>query len=250
MLYLLSLLLLTSVCKGQQRPIKLTIASSTGEKSHITFSTSKKGDSLIISNGTIFRLTIQQKTALLITGTDTLKIAFKDQGAKVIVGIDTYLLYPKFYTQFKQAVLVNKSVMSILYLLEDQIGDYPLQPVIPLILFSPQTEKRIRSATVITRRSQADMSDTWTCTYRYNNSEKLVSVSAENSEELRFSKKISYNNAGISTIITYLSLETRQITDRIISYPANNTLNYHQKTLETGKNRESEYSVTIKKSMK
>ncbi|RZM05750.1 MAG: hypothetical protein EOO88_54440 [Pedobacter sp.] len=222
--------------------------TSEGAKSQTLFTLNKAGDCLLIGKTDTMRLTAKADIAHLIVNADTLHISFSDDKQQVSVNRDVYRLYPAFYTRFKQAILLKHDVMAILNLLGDNIGDYPIEAALPLLLFSPQMERKIQSARITTQRSQADVSDTWDCVYGYNKSGNLVSVSANSSEELRFSKKMRYQGNRIVSLSTYRSIETRKITDRTITYFGTAMLKWHDEVVETGKNRESEQHITLTKS--
>jgi hypothetical protein len=249
LLYLFSLLLPTCYGMAQQKVTSITQITSDGDTSRTLYVSNAAGDSLIVDKSTIYHLSVSNKGVNLIVNDDTLVVEFQDADKKVLINKDIYSLFPAFYSQFKQTVLVKHSVLAVLELLEDCIGDYPIETALPLLLFSPQTAKRIRSANIITRRSQADMSDWWKCVYHYNKNGKLSAVTAASAEETRFSKKVSYNGARIMNIKTYRSLESRQVTDRTIFYARYPLLKWQEHVLETGKNRESELTVTLKRSM-
>ncbi|WP_457288873.1 hypothetical protein [Pedobacter sp. UYP24] len=181
---------------------------------------------------------------------DSLRIDFKDKEHIVLINKhDSYSLYPTYYTRFKEVVASKHSVIALLGLLEDGIGDYPIEDALPLLGYTPQLDKHILKAKVVTQRSQADMVDTWVCTYRYNKSHKPIAVSAVDGELIRFSKKILYKGANVAVIKTYLNIEDRQVTDRTISYNPNDRslINCQKHILETGKNRETDLSSSFTK---
>jgi hypothetical protein len=175
--------------------------------------------------------------------TDSLRIDFKDAEQAVLINKhDRYMLYPKYYKTFKQEIASKHSVIALLNLLEDAIGDYPIAEALPLISYAPQVDKQIKHATIATQRSQADTTDTWTCTYQYNKRGKLAKVSAADGKFIRFSKKIAYSRANIADIQCYLNIESRQVTDKTIRYYGNNRklMKWQEHVLVTGKNRESD----------
>jgi hypothetical protein len=250
LLYLFCFLLLADVCNAQQHITWLTRTTSEGDTSRIAYVSNAAGDSLMVDKSTVYRVSVTAGGVYFIANTDTLTIKFEDAGKKVSIHHDVYRLYPAYYSRLKQAVLEKHSVMALLGLLEDGIGDYPIGDALPLCLFTPQTARQIRSATIITQRSQADLLDTWNFVYAYNKNNKLAAVIAKNREETRFSKKVSYKGSSIRSLKIYRNLESRQETDRLITYAHYPVLQWHERVLEVGKNRESEFTVTLKRSIK
>jgi Zn/Cd-binding protein ZinT len=184
--------------------------------------------------------------------TDSVRIGFSDADHSVQISKnDHYLLYPAFYSWFKQQVQAKHSVMAVLNLLQDKIGDYPTADTFPLLLFTPQpqTGKSIQQAKVVTTRSQADMTDTWTCTYHYNKTGRLDSLRAAADKEIRFYKKINYAGNNASTTKTYSNVEDRQITDQTITFPIDNNspLKVTERVFEPGKNLHTTLSTTFTK---
>jgi hypothetical protein len=249
LLYLLTFILLTLSCYGQYATT-ITISSTPGETSKLSYLLNSAGDSLSLNKSTFFRLSIKSADAYLISNTDTLKLSFNDTSKQVNVGLDSYFLYPNFYEQFKQRVMRRHSVMAVLELLEDNIGDYFIEPALPLILFKHATSKRIRKAKITTRRSQADLTDLWEVSYHYNLNGRLEKVIAASSEETRFSKKLSYKGNSLISIKTHLNIETRQITDKTITYPGASIIKWHEHVLRTGLNVQTEYKVTLTRILK
>jgi hypothetical protein len=181
---------------------------------------------------------------------DSLRIDFKDTKHIVLINKhDSYSLYPTYYTRFKEEVVSKHSVIALLSLLEAGIGDYPIEDAIPLIGYTPQIDLHIKQAKAMTQRSQSDLMDTWICNYRYNKSHKLIAVSAVDGDLIRFTKKIIYKGDNVSAIKTYLNIEDRQVTDRTISYnPKDRSLiKWRTHVLETGKNRETDLSISFTK---
>jgi hypothetical protein len=175
--------------------------------------------------------------------TDSLRISFKDAEQAVLINQrDRYVLYPGYYKTFKQEITSKHSVIALLGLLGDAIGDYPIENALPLTGYTPQLGQFIKHATILTQRSQADITDTWTCTYRYNKKGKLAAVSATDGKLIRFSKKIIYNGTKAATIQCYRNIEDRQVTDKTVSYNRDNrnVMEWQEHVLETGKNRESD----------
>jgi hypothetical protein len=160
---------------------------------------------------------------------------------------DRYVLFPTYYARFKQEVNIKHSITALLNLLADALGDYPITNALPLLSYTPQLDKQIRRATVITQRSQADIKDTWTCKYYYNKYNKLDSVSAKSPEETRFYKKVHYRSSKPVSINTYLNIEDRQVTEKTIHYgnSNHNVLKWQEQEDELGKNRENTVSVAL-----
>jgi hypothetical protein len=179
---------------------------------------------------------------------DSLRIDFQDEKNTVLINkTDRYVLFPTYYARFKQDVNVKHSIMALLNLLADAIGDYPIADVLPLLNYAPQLDKQIKKAKVVTQRSQADMKDTWTCNYYYNKYNRLDSVSAKSPEEIRFYKKVRYRLSKPASVSTYLNIEDRQVTEKTIRYDNSNhnVLKWVEQIDELGKNRETTLSVTL-----
>ncbi|MFD2145442.1 hypothetical protein [Mucilaginibacter antarcticus] len=243
---------------------KVTNDGSSGDTSKLLYCRNKSGSLLsvytvrgrIVAVGTAYSIKAgkdglyfysRPKLSTPLT-TDSLRIDFKDTEHIILINKhDSYSLYPAYYTRFKQEVASNHSVIALLGLLEDGIGDYPIEDALPLIGYTPQLDQHIQQAKVMTQRSQSDLIDTWICTYRYNKSHKLTAISAVDGELSRFTKKIIYNGAKASSIQLYLNIEDRQVTDRTISYDRKDrlSLKWKERVLETGKNRETGLSTSF-----
>jgi len=234
---------------AQQRVTVLTQTIEGRGKSQTRYKSNLRGDSLVANQSTTFRVSVVAKNAYLIINADTLRLDFNDANFILGVNEDRYQLYATYYHQLKEEVMVRHSVIAILKLLEDGIGDYPIEEALPLILFTPQITKQIQSATIITQRTQADMKDIWHCNYHYNGNGKLDSVSAASDEETRFSKKIVFKKGKISSIKTFRNIEDRQVSSRTISYADPSTLRWKEVVEETGKNRETELNVKLKRTI-
>jgi hypothetical protein len=179
---------------------------------------------------------------------DSLQINFKDAEHAVLINQhDRYILYPGYYNIFKQEITSKHSVMALLNLLGDAIGDYPIADALPLIAYTPQVDQYVKRAAIVTQRSQANMADTWNCTYRYSKKGKLITVSAADGELIRFSKKITYRGNAAAAMLCYLNIEDRQVTDKTVRYYSNNRnlIKWQEHVLETGKNRESDISTSF-----
>jgi len=210
----------------------------------------------VISEAVSYRLTetssglFCERRSLISSGQmkESLRIDFEDKLSTVVINkTDRYTLFPAYYLTFKQEVKARHSIMAMLNLLSDAIGDYPIADVLPLLNYTPKLTKKISQARIVTQRSQADIKDTWTCQYYYNKHNWLDSVRAFSPEEIRFSKKIHYSRSNVSSIITYLNIESRQTTKRSITYDMTNgsTLQWQEQVFETGKNQETLSSVTL-----
>jgi hypothetical protein len=182
---------------------------------------------------------------------DSVKITFNDRDQSVMVNnTDRYQLYPAYYTSLKKQALAKHPVTAILSLLVDNIGEYPIEDALPLLLFQAeqQTTKHILQAKVVTKRSQADdVTDTWNCTYQYNKEGKLTLVKAASGGETYFSKKVTYAGSSASLIKWYKNIEDRQITNRSIRYQSNKKqiLHWTDSVTETGKNLETTLISTL-----
>jgi hypothetical protein len=224
----------------------ITLGYNKPYTSQLLYLSNKVGDSLAIyavSDGAVVANLIhctafKKNSACLITSpSDSLSISFNDARNQVLISRDSYILFPSYYKQFKQAVLVNHSVLAVLSLLEDGIGDYSITEVINLLKFDDQTSsKRILEAKVETQRSQADIKDVWNCTYRYNKSRTLLSVNAASGKDIRLKKNIIYRGGSMSTIKIYRNIEDRQIINSTIKYTGNRyKIIQNDAVLETGK---------------
>lgn len=184
--------------------------------------------------------------------TDSLHITFDDRKHMVLVGkTDQYVLFPANYSTFKQQVNHQHQVLSLLKLLEDNIGNYPIESMLPLIMVSKQDKfsKQIKQAKIITPRSQSDeITDTWACIYNYNQAGKIISVKASASNEVRFYKTVSYDAGGIA-IKVHQNIEDRQITDRKMTFNPQKTgvIKWTDRVLETGKNVQTDLVTTLMK---
>lgn len=184
--------------------------------------------------------------------TDSLWIAFNDQKYTVLIGkTDQYTLFPANYNTFKQQVGKKHQVLSLLKLLEDNIGDYPIESLLPLVMVSKADKfsKQIKQAKITTPRSQSDeITDTWTCIYTYNQAGKIISVKASSGQEVRFYKTLTYNTGGIA-IKVHQNIEDRQIIDRKMAFNPQKTdaIKWTDQVLETGKNIQTDLITTLTK---
>ena len=209
----------------------------------------------VVSEATAYHLTASKYGLYLYSRslpgeqtTDSLRIDFQDGKNTVLINTtDRYVLFPTHYARFKQDVNGKHSIMALLSLLADALGDYPIANALPLLNYTPQLNQQIKKATVVTQRSQADMKDTWTCKYYYNKYNKLDSVSVKSPEETRFYKKVRYRSSKPASVSTYLNIEDRQVTEKTIRYgnSSYNVLKWQEQVDELGKNRETTLSVTL-----
>jgi hypothetical protein len=179
---------------------------------------------------------------------DSLSITFNDKAHAIIINrTDRYVLFPAYYGRFKQEVLVRHSIMSLLSLLSDAIGDYPISATLPLVNLTPVFDQHIDQATIVTQRSQADLKDTWTCKYAYNAHHQLKSIKANSPEEIRFTKMVDYSKPNVISVLSYLNIEDRQVTNRTVEYASKNRnlVKSKERVFESGKNRESVSSVIL-----
>jgi hypothetical protein len=184
---------------------------------------------------------------------DSIRIGFSEADHTILINkTDRYQLHPAYYTWFKQQVQTKHSVMAVLRLLEDNIGDYSIEDALPLLLYTPQAgvDKHILQGMIITKRSQSDeVTDTWKCTYHYNKTGKLDMVKAASGKETRFSKKIIYTGGIVAGIKLYRNIESRQVNNAVITYNAGKkqVIKYTEDTEETGKNLETTLVTTFTK---
>jgi hypothetical protein len=268
--YIFLFVCFTSVCFAQSSNtyfgVLLTRATTDGKEkdtSRLLYIRNTAGDRMslytavdgVISEAIAYHLIASKNKLNLysrpLTGkqvTDSLRIDFQDENNIVLVNrIDRYVLFPAYYKWFKQAVNVKHSIMALLNLLADGLGDYPIAEVLPLMTYSPQLDKQIKKATVVTQRSQADMKDTWTCNYYYNKFNKLDSIRAKSPEETRFYKKVRYRSSKRVSVSSYLNIEDRQVTEKNIRYgnSDHNVLKWQEQVDALGKNRETILSVSL-----
>ena len=180
---------------------------------------------------------------------DSLLIAFNDPKYKIIVGkTDEYILSPSSYIAFKKQVNEKHNVFILLQLLEDTIGDYPIDELFPIVQdiagkFSP----RVTKAQITTQRNQADsIKDTWICAYRYDKPGNIISVKAIGADQVRFQKTLVYYADSIS-IKTYRNVEDRQIARRTMNIKKGERkfLHWNEQVIEPGKNLETNIQTTL-----
>ena len=179
---------------------------------------------------------------------DSTRIDFQDETTTVIINeSDRYQLFPDSYARFKEETTRKHSIMALLNLLSDGLGDYPILATLQLINYRPVIAKQIKQAIIKTKRSQADMIDTWICQYFYNKSQRLERVVARSEEGIRFTKKVNYLRDRSFRVNTYLNIESRQITNSSILYDHNELVpvKWRKSYLETGKNCETSYSIIL-----
>jgi hypothetical protein len=235
---------------------KVIPEGSSQDTTRMLYCRTKSGSLLSVSASTAYRIGAVKDAYYFYArttrsgdvSTDSLRINFKDAEHTVLINQhDSYILYPGYYKNFKKEITSNHSVIALLGLLGDAIGDYPIEDALPLMGYTPQVNQYIKHATVLTQRSQADMADTWACTYRYNKKGKLAAVSAADGKLIRFSKKITYDGTRAAAIQSYLNIEDRQVTDKTVSYSRSNRnlIKSQEHVLETGKNRESDITTSF-----
>ncbi|MGM9476729.1 hypothetical protein ACS5PU_09870 [Pedobacter sp. GSP4] len=247
-------------------------SKSTQEKerdtSKILYIHSTLGDSLfvykvadgVMSEATAYSLTETNKGLNLhvksvLSNSDVnegLQIIFQDSDHSLLINqTDHYVLYPNFYASLKQQVKVKHSILSLFDFLDDYLEDYAIIDVYPLLLSSNQGRwgKNIQHSKITTLRSQSEVKDTWDFKYQYNSSGKIESIKAASADEVHFSKKISYLNPAAIEMTTYRNNEDRQITSRKAIYSPTKSiqLKWNDNVEETGKNLETEISITITK---
>jgi len=155
--------------------------SSQTHSSKILYTSSLSGDeyfAYISTSGTIsdaigYRFATTRKGLFFVVESlfssqyevDSLRIFFNDAEHMVRIGItDEYILYPSSYKTFKEEVDAKHKILSLISLLEDNIGDYPITALLPLVMSSGQKKinLKIKNAQISTLRSQAeDFWDRW-----------------------------------------------------------------------------------------
>jgi hypothetical protein len=207
----------------------------------------------VVSSATAYRLSGSNNELYLYSRsidqqtTDSLKIDFIDSVYTVIINKhDRYVLYPNVYALLKNDVHKKHKITAIMRLLNDALGDYPIADALPLFAFQPDFSKQIRHATIVTKRSQSDLTDTWSCTYKYNRHALLYQIIAEAGKDIRYTKNVHYSTPNVTQVHTYLNRESRQIVNQSISYfPSKQTrINWQDDIYEPGKDRETKTSVT------
>jgi hypothetical protein len=210
----------------------------------------------VVSEGTAYRLGAAGNSLWLYSHPlltdeikeDSMRVDLQDKTHTVSINKqDHYQLYPDPYAHFKKAASDKHSIMALLNLLSDGLGDYPISAALAFINYRPVIAKQIQQASIKTQRSQADMIDTWTCQYFYNRSQKLDTIVARSAEDIRYTKKVHYLKGGFIRIVTYLNIESRQTTNRSVVYGLNERapLKWRDLYLETGKNRETQSSCML-----
>ncbi|QXV63705.1 hypothetical protein INP83_11345 [Mucilaginibacter sp. 21P] len=177
---------------------------------------------------------------------DSLLLSFDDKTNSLIVNrSDRYALFPDIYPTVKAQLVQRHQIMRLLQLLSDGIGDYPLGDMIPLLLFAPSNTEHIRSAQIVTRRSQAAVTDHWNVTYSYRN-HRLITVRAASEEGIRFTKKTSYNGRRV-TVCNYRNIESRQTVNQTVYYIGDrpDRVRLKEDVYETGKDRETRAEITL-----
>lgn len=210
----------------------------------------------VVSEATAYRLCAAGSTLWLYSHPlltdelkeDSMRVDLQDKTHTVVTNRrDYYQLFPDAYAHFKDETAGKHSIMALLNLLSDGLGDYPISATLLLVNFRPVFAKQIKQASITTQRSQADMIDTWTCQHFYNRLQKLDSIVARSAEEIRFTKKVLYQKGGAVRIDTYLNIESRQTTNKSAFYGSNERapVKWRNLYLETGKNRETQTNVTL-----
>ncbi|MEJ7559839.1 MAG: hypothetical protein WKF66_16125 [Pedobacter sp.] len=247
----------TKSTQGNEREITKTLYTSTASGDQYFAYTLANGS---ITEATNYILNTTKSGLFLITSrlfssqheTDSLRIRFNDTDHLVIVdNADQYELFPASYTVFKHQVNEKHNILVLLKLLKDNIGSYPIESMLPLIVVSKPDaiDKQIKQASITTARNQSDeIKDAWTCTYRYDKAGKIISVKAVADDQVRFYKTLTYLSGNIA-IKTHRNIEDRQITDRVMNYNPKNTasIRWTDKVVETGKNLETSSVTTLVK---
>lgn len=180
---------------------------------------------------------------------DSLLIAFNDLKYKIIVGkTDEYILSRSSHIAFKKQVNEKHNVFILLQLLEDTIGDYPIDELFPIVQgIAGKFNPRIVKAQITTQRNQADsIKDTWICAYRYDKAGNIISVKAIGADQVRFQKTLVYYADSIS-IKTYRNVEDRQIARRTMNIKKGERkfLHWNEQVIEPGKNLETNIQTTL-----
>lgn len=177
---------------------------------------------------------------------DTMHIGFRDAQQTVVINRhDSYHLFPAYYVKFKSAVYARHSITTLLHLLADAIGDYPLQDLLPLAAFTPASGPGVMDAQISTTRSQANMQDTWAVHYHYIKTQ-LRDLQAANGGEIRYTKTVIDKPNG-TLVRTFRNIENRQVTHAILRYKnaLPNQIQLQEQVEEIGKNRETNQSTTL-----
>ena len=123
-------------------------------------------------------------------------IKFTDQFQMISINQnDNYQLNPIYYSELKNSIYINKNILDLTDLLDDNLGDYPYQLRYLNRISSYKKYKnqdfKIIKATVKTSRTQSDEQDTWNVIYKYDKSNILQSVAKTSTDgEISFEKKL------------------------------------------------------------
>ncbi|QIY91209.1 hypothetical protein [Chryseobacterium gallinarum] len=127
---------------------------------------------------------------------DSMIIKFTDQFQMISINQnDNYQLNPIYYSELKNSIYINKNILDLTDLLDDNLGDYPYQLRYLNRISSYKKYKnqdfKIIKATVKTSRTQSDEQDTWNVIYKYDKSNILQSVAKTSTDgEISFEKKL------------------------------------------------------------
>lgn len=146
---------------------------------------------------------------------DSLKIKFSDKFNSVLInGRDAYYLNSKYYIELKQKVKFNNSILDLVDLLDDNLGDYPYQFAY-LNKISTNNKYfnknfKIKKAKIITNRTQSNQQDIWNVTYCYDKDNVLKSVSKKSLDnEVSFEKKLLLKKGTEYIYKIYINVESR-----------------------------------------
>jgi len=145
---------------------------------------------------------------------ETLYISFSDSYKSITVNKDIYFLNSLYYNQLKRTILINKNILDLIDLLDDDLGDYPYQFNYLLKITSNRKYKnkklKILSAKIYTTRTQSDIQDIWNVEYKYNKNGILIYVIKKSIDrEISYEKKLLFQNGREYKYKIYSNIESR-----------------------------------------
>lgn len=155
---------------------------------------------------------IKKECAVLYSSTSNENITVSFKNNKIQVNNDTYTVNREYFIYLKQKILIDKSILDLVYLLKDGCGDYSQS--LELLNknwnnYKQNTKYRVISATIKNKNEQTDEKYfTYQLNYFYNRNGKVKNISGGNSFNKKF---ISENKKNIHYSIDKLINERSQI---------------------------------------
>ncbi|MDP9958122.1 hypothetical protein [Epilithonimonas hungarica] len=175
---------------------------------------------------------------------DTLHISFFDNSKSITINKDIYFLNSLYYNQLKSTILINKNILDLIDLLDDDLGDYPYQFKDLLKITSNNKYKnsklKILSAKIYTTRTQSDTQDIWNVNYKYNkNGVLMYLIKKSNDEEIGYEKKLLSQKGREYKYKIYSNVESRFEDNNVIAFDTDkNTYNAILSHFQFGKVKE------------